>query len=368
MKILAIETSCDETAAAVVDDRRDSGPPPLNETAKGWVCSSVVASQDEIHAPFGGVIPELASRRHVEVLPQVVSEALRRARVSLGDLQGIAVTHCPGLMGALLVGLSYAKALAYASGLPLIGVNHLAGHLASVLLDGHRITWPHLGLVVSGGHTSLYLGQVEERYCLLGSTQDDAAGEAFDKIAKLLNLGYPGGREVEQKAKSFSCAERDAPPSFSFPRTRLKKGGYGYSFSGLKTAVAQYLRQNPQFDVGQVAYVFQESVLQILAEPLTRAIAEFRPRSVLFCGGVAANQRLRQGLCALCEQSGVDFVVPEMQWCTDNAAMIGAAGILKLRAGIIDDLSLTASPQSIHNPEELLQDFFPGKRDFERFQ
>lgn len=345
MNILAIETSCDETAAAVVSDAHAPGA--------SWVKSSVVASQDDVHQRYGGVVPELASRRHVELLPSIVQQALERADTDLGSIDGVAVTASPGLIAALWVGVAHAKALAYSINRPLIAVNHLAAHLAAVLLDGKPCPWPNLGLLVSGGHTNLYWGEAARGYRLLATTRDDAAGEAFDKVAKLLGLGYPGGREIEQRAKGAPM--NAANP---LPKSKLKSGEMGFTFSGLKTAVAQWRQKQPEMAVEVVAHAFQERVFETLSEQVEKSMDLLRPRALIFSGGVAANRRLRQGFEALCQRSGIAFKVPDFAWCTDNAAMIGALGLLKLRAGQKAPFDLRAQPyetlQSDFDPE-----FFP---------
>ena len=350
MNVLAIETSCDETAVAVISEGKSPWHPEVR--------SSVVASQEDIHALFGGVIPELASRRHVEVLPRIFSEALKKAGISLKDIDGIAVTHCPGLMGALLVGLSFAKGLAFALNRPLIGVNHLAGHLGAALLQGDGLLWPHLGLVASGGHSSLYLGESPGCYRLLGVTKDDAAGEAFDKVAKLMNLGYPGGPAMERLARNYRYDGKMSGP-FKMPNIRLKKGQYHFSFSGLKTAFTQFIRCHSDYNPAQLAFFFHECVGKIFQEPILRAFHEFRPKALVFSGGVAANQYLREKLNRLCKDHGITFQVPAIKWCTDNAAMIGVVGLLKLKLNQIDDLNLKAIPYDQSNPLKILENFFP---------
>jgi N6-L-threonylcarbamoyladenine synthase len=271
VRVLAIESSCDDTAAAVLDDE--------------GVRSSIVASQDLVHAPYGGVVPELASRQHVLAIVPVVERALADAGISLDDVEGVAATYGPGLVGSLLVGLQAAKGIAYARALPFIGVNHLEGHLLAILLDG-PVTFPYVGLLVSGGHTSLYLVERIGGYRLLGRTRDDAAGEAFDKGAKMLGLGYPGGREIDRLA-----AEGDRA-AVRFPRATLKKPGYDFSFSGLKTSLRQYLTQPQIAPLPDVCASFQEAIIDMLVAPTLAAARAHGLRTIVVTGGVSANRRL----------------------------------------------------------------------------
>ena len=325
MLVLGIESSCDETAAAVLAD--------------GTLRSDVVLSQDGIHGQYGGVVPELASRRHLEVILPVVERALGDAAVRLRDLDGIAVTHGPGLVGSLLVGLSVAKAMAYAHGLPLVGVNHLEGHVYAGLLTDPTLGPPFLALVVSGGHTALYACEAPLRYRLVGQTRDDAAGEAFDKVAKLLDLGYPGGPVVERTAR-----EGD-PKAIAFPVAQFQDGAPDFSFSGLKTAVSLYVRQHRPLAAPHVADVcasFQATVVKMLVRKTIRAARRLGIRQILLTGGVAANQPLRDGLAVACQERGYGWTAPPARLCTDNAAMIAAAGTARLRAGERADLALNA--------------------------
>ena len=328
MLVLGIETSCDETAAAVVDGGRK-------------IRSSIVASQDAIHEPYGGVVPELASRRHLEQVLPVVREALARAEVGLGDLDGVAVTNGPGLVGSLLVGCSVAKSLAYARGLPLIGVNHLEGHVYAAFLEDPVPTYPFLALVVSGGHTALYLTAAPGRYELMGQTRDDAAGEAFDKVAKLLGLGYPGGPVIERTAR-----EGDAK-AIAFPDAMMSDGAPDFSFSGLKTAVSLFVRRNGPLAPARVADVaasFQATAVRMLVRETVRAAIHRGARTVVLTGGVAANGALRAALAAECDERGWALHVPARVLCTDNAAMIAAAGHDRLVAGERSPLTLNAVP------------------------
>ena len=322
MRILGIETSCDETAASVVEDRRD-------------VLSSVVASQLDTHGKYGGVVPELASREHLRAIVPVVRLALEEARTKLSDLAAIAVTEGPGLVGSLLVGMTYAKSLCFVQGLPLIGVNHIEGHLLSIELD-RRIERPFLGLVVSGGHSALYWAEADGSYRLLGRTRDDAAGEAFDKAAKLLGLGYPGGRAIEQAALSGD------PNALQLPRPRVRGAALDLSFSGLKTALWQKLEREPGSRLEDVAASFQQTIVEILVDVTRRAIAQTGATCVVVTGGVSANQALRQAMERMAVQEGALLLVPPLKRCTDNAAMIAYAGWRRLARGERDPLTLNA--------------------------
>jgi N6-L-threonylcarbamoyladenine synthase len=325
MLVLGVETSCDETAAAVLAD--------------GLLRSNVVESQDPIHARYGGVVPELASRRHLEVLLPVVARALDEAGVRLPELDGIAVTHGPGLVGSLLVGLSAAKAFAYAHGIPLVGVNHLEGHIFAGRLTDPTLDAGFLALVVSGGHTALYACERPLTYRLVGQTRDDAAGEAFDKVAKLLGLGYPGGPVVERTAR-----EGD-PKAIAFPLAQFQEGAPDFSFSGLKTAVSLYVRQHAPLTPGGVADVcasFQATAVKMLVRKTIRAARRLAIRRILLTGGVAANRALREALEVECAERGYAWTAPPPRLCTDNAAMIAAAGTARLAAGERADLTLNA--------------------------
>ena len=325
MRVLGIETSCDETAAAVLAD--------------GLLRSDVVESQDPIHARYGGVVPELASRRHLEVLLPVVARALDEAGVRLPELDGIAVTHGPGLVGSLLVGLSAAKAFAYAHGIPLVGVNHLEGHIFAGRLADPTLDAGFLALVVSGGHTALYACERPLTYRLVGQTRDDAAGEAFDKVAKLLGLGYPGGPVVERTAR-----EGD-PKAIAFPLAQFQDGAPDFSFSGLKTAVSLYVRRHAPLTPAGVADVcasFQATAVKMLVRKTIRAARRLAIRRILLTGGVAANRALREALEVECAERGYAWTAPPPRLCTDNAAMIAAAGTARLAAGERADLTLNA--------------------------
>jgi N6-L-threonylcarbamoyladenine synthase len=328
MIVLGIESSCDETAAAVLADGRR-------------ILSSVVASQDDVHAPYGGVVPELASRRHLEVIVPVVERALADAQVRLSSLDGIAVTQGPGLVGSLLVGTSFAKSLAWVHGTPLVGVNHLEGHVFAAFLADDPPAYPFLALVVSGGHTALYHARAPLRYELVGQTRDDAAGEAFDKVAKLLGLGFPGGPRVQRVAESGD------PTAVAFPPARMTDGARDFSFSGIKTSVSLYVKRHAPLSDAQVADVaasFQASVVRTLVRRTLRAAAELDVRRVVLTGGVAANAPLRAALAAEAEAQGVRVHVPPRHLCTDNAAMIAAAGTARLIAGERAPLMMNAIP------------------------
>ncbi|GIP39984.1 DNA-binding/iron metalloprotein/AP endonuclease [Paenibacillus sp. J31TS4] len=325
--LLAIETSCDETSVAVIED--------------GTVIrSNVVSSQIETHKRFGGVVPEVASRKHVETMTRIIEEAVEQAGVQLTDLSAIAVTQGPGLVGALLIGVVAAKALAMTLGLPLIGVHHIAGHIyANKLVQ--PLDYPLLALVVSGGHTEIVSVEREGSFRILGQTRDDAVGEAYDKVARALGLPYPGGPHIDRLA-------REAEEAIPLPRAWLEPESYDFSFSGLKSAVLAALNQarmkGRELDPGAVARGFQESVVEVLVEKAVRAARATGAKQLLLAGGVAANRGLRDALAERCAAEGVPLLVPPLSLCTDNAAMIGAAGYLKYRNGEYETLSMTASP------------------------
>ena len=325
--LLAIESSCDDTAAAVV--------------AGGRLQASVVSSQ-AVHAQYGGVVPELASRDHQRLIVPVVEQALEEAGVVASDLDAVAVTYGPGLAGSLLVGLSFAKAYAFALDVPLVGVNHLEGHIYSVFIDEPAPAFPYLCLIVSGGHTQLVLVEDGFRHRTLGTTRDDAAGEAFDKVAKLLGLGYPGGPAIDRLAQS-------GDPSFhAFPRTRL---GLDFSFSGLKTSVLYYLNGLGddrdawlEAHLPDVCAAFQQAVVDVLVSALRDGIAQTGARHLAIAGGVSANTALRQAARTLADETGAHLYIPAPRYSVDNAAMIGVTAHYKWKAGQTSPLSLTVHP------------------------
>jgi N6-L-threonylcarbamoyladenine synthase len=326
MLVLAIETSCDETSAAVVRDGRQ-------------VLSNVIASQVDVHARYGGVVPELASRKHMEAIAPVVDEALEKAGVTLPAIEGLAVTCGPGLIGALLVGVSTAKAIAFARKIPLIGVHHMEGHILAPLLE-QEIAFPYLALAVSGGHTHLYRVDGIGRYRTLGRTLDDAAGEAFDKVAKLLGLGYPGGALIDRLA-----ADGD-PRAMDFPRPLLNRDNLDFSFSGIKTALLYYVRAQDGPIEGQhlkdVAASFQQAVVDVLCRKAVRASRQHGLSRIVVAGGVACNRGLRQAMKAVAEQENLDVFFPAPLLCADNAAMLAVAGNAYLEEGLAADLTLNA--------------------------
>jgi N6-L-threonylcarbamoyladenine synthase len=330
-RVLGIESSCDETAAAIVDDGR-------------VVRSDVVASQHEVHARYGGVVPELASRAHILQVVPVVQAALEGADTALGDIDGIAVTHAPGLVGALLVGVQTAKAIAWVTGKPLVGVHHLEGHLTAIYLEADPPPLPHLALIVSGGHTSLVRVNDHGALVELGATRDDAAGEAFDKGAKLLGLGYPGGAVIDQLARTGD------PRAVAFPRAMTAgEHGYEFSFSGLKTSLLHHVRAHGVPDgqlLADLCASYQAAIVEVLVRKTRRAARELRLAQVQVCGGVAANSALRAALLAAGSEAGFRVYVPPPARCTDNAAMIAAAGYHRLRRGERAGLDLDASPSA----------------------
>ncbi len=327
MIVLGLESSCDDSAAAVLRD--------------GRLVSSVVSSQDEVHGPYGGVVPELASRHHVSNMLPVIDAALDRAGIGLDAVDGVAVTRGPGLIGSLLVGLSVAKGIALRRGLPLVGVHHLEGHLLAPNLDrapDDPIAAPFLGLIVSGGHSGLYLASGPGAYERLGTTRDDAVGEAFDKVAKTLGLGYPGGPAIDRLARTGN------PAAIRFPRARLKRGRFDLSFSGFKTAVWQWVRDHPPApeDLPDIAASVQEALVDMLVDATAEALDATGAERLVVSGGVSANRRLRERMAAFGDAHGVEVIVARPALCTDNAAMIALAGWPRLAAGDDDGLGVEA--------------------------
>src|SRR6476659_8243557 len=331
--ILGIETSCDETAAAVLG-------------ADGSILANIVASQHAVHERFGGVVPELASRAHIEMIERVVLAAVGEARVSWDSLAGIAVTQGPGLAGALIVGLNYAKSLAYMLGLPLVGVSHLEAHIASAWLEDPKFPLPSIVLVVSGGHTHLYRRDNEGISHLLGCTRDDAAGEAFDKGAQMLGLGFPGGPALDRLAQTGD------PSMISFPRSSLKKSSLEFSFSGLKTALLYKLQTMSETERARhkadVAAGYQEAIVRVLADKAFTAVQQSQIRSLAVVGGVSANSRLRALLHERAQELRIRLSIPPLRFCTDNAAMVAAAGRQALAAG--HRMAFDAEPLSTLEP------------------
>lgn len=327
MIVLGLESSCDDSAAAVLRD--------------GRLVSSVVSSQDEVHGPYGGVVPELASRHHVRTILAVVDAAMQRAGIGLDAVDGIAVTRGPGLIGSLLVGVSVAKGIALRRGLPLVGVHHLEGHLLAANLEraaDDPVAFPFLALIVSGGHSGLYLARERGDYVCLGKTRDDAVGEAFDKVAKTLGLGYPGGPAIDRLARDGN------PSAIRFPRARLKRGRFDLSFSGFKTAVWQWVQANPPLPeaLPDIAASVQEALVDMLVDATVEALDETGVERLVVSGGVSANRRLRERMAAMGAERGIEVVVPPAALCTDNAAMIALAGWPRLAAGEQDGLGLQA--------------------------
>jgi len=330
MRVLGIETSCDDTGAAVVLNGRK-------------ILSNVVSSQVSIHQKYGGVVPELASRRHIESIVPIVREALETAQLTLRDIDGIAVTQGPGLVGSLLVGLSFAKSLSFVTGLPFVGVNHIEAHLSAIFLDENPPKFPFIGLVVSGGHTSLFRVDGFGNYKRLGQTRDDAAGEAFDKVAKLLGLGYPGGPIIDELSKSGD------QKAIRFPRSFLSKNSLDFSFSGLKTAVVNYVKSHPEPAGGysedlvrDIVSSFQEAVVDVLVKKTLQAAHHQGLRRIVLSGGVAANRHLREKIKEEASRQKVKVYLPSPSFCTDNAAMVGVVGYEYLKRGIQSPLSLNA--------------------------
>ena len=331
--ILAIESSCDETAAAVVKNGRE-------------VLSNVISSQIALHTLYGGVVPEIASRKHIEKINYVIQEALDQAHVTLEDLDAIGVTYGPGLVGALLVGVAEAKAIAYAAKLPLVGVHHIEGHISANYIENKELEPPFICLVVSGGHTHLVVVKDYGKYEIIGRTRDDAAGEAFDKTAKLLGLDYPGGAALSR------LAEKGSPDRFVFPRPMTDRPGLDFSFSGLKTSAAntinQAIKQEGELTEqtkADIAFAFQDSVVDTLAIKCKRALKETGYKRLVIAGGVSANKKLRETLGTMMKNLGGEVFYPQPQFCTDNGAMIAYTGFLRLKQGQHSDLAIDVKPR-----------------------
>lgn len=320
--ILAIETSCDETSAAVVDDQK-------------FVLSNVVASQVEFHRKFGGVVPEIASRKHLENINFVVGEALEKAGLTFKDIDYYAATNGPGLIGALLIGMTTAKSYAFVYDRPLVFVDHVESHIWANFLNGNEPELPAVAYVISGGHTSLYLMNEKKEIEVIGSTLDDAVGEAFDKVAKILGLPYPGGPEIEK------LAEKSKNP-VSFPRPAIDSPDLNFSFSGLKTAVLYFYRKNPDREISDIARGFQDAVIDVLISKARRALEEMGLKSLIIAGGVIANKALRHAFMRFAEEEGVNLSFPQFEYCTDNAAMIGARAADAILQGQMGNYSTAA--------------------------
>ncbi len=350
MLVLGIESSCDETAAAVVRD--------------GWeILSSVIASQIDMHRPWGGVVPELASREHLEKIDPIVNEALERAEVGLSDIDAIAVTQGPGLIGSLLVGVCYAKALAFSRGIPFVGVNHIEGHVFSVIFENPPIEYPALALIVSGGHTNIFHVPEAGSYKVVSRTRDDAAGEAFDKVSKMLELGYPGGPIIEKLAR-----EGDAS-LVRFPQAKISDGRPDLSFSGLKTAVSRYIRENqieplaegeqPSQSIKDLAASFQAAAVKALVGTMEKLAVELQPKTLIVAGGVACNLALQSAAEMASNKLGIPVYFPSKHLSTDNAAMIAAAGYFHFTNGTRGELAMTADVtmrlQNLDNDDDILK-------------
>ena len=327
--ILAIESSCDETAASVVKNGRT-------------ILSNVISSQIELHKLYGGVVPEIASRKHIEKINQVIEEALCEAGVTLDDLDAIGVTYGPGLVGALLVGVAEAKAIAYAKKLPLVGVHHIEGHVSANYIEHPDLEPPFLCLIVSGGHTHLVIVKDYGEFEILGRTRDDAAGEAFDKVARAIGLGYPGGPKIDKLSKEGN------PHAITFPKAKIDGAPYDFSFSGVKSAVLNYINQNrmqgKEIHAADLAASFQQSVVEVLVEHTMLAAKDYHMDKVAIAGGVASNGTLRQAMKEACEKNGLKFYHPSPIFCTDNAAMIGVTAYYEYKKGTRHGWDLNAVP------------------------
>lgn len=329
IRILAIESSCDETAAAVVVNGRK-------------VCSNVISSQIELHKLFGGVVPEIASRKHLEKINQVIEEALQEANATLDDIDAVGVTYGPGLVGALLVGVAAAKAISFAKNKPLVGVHHIEGHISANYIEHENLEPPFVCTVASGGHSHIVLVEEYGKYRIIGRTRDDAAGEAFDKVARSIGLGYPGGPKIDKLANEGN------PKAISFPRAKIEDAPYDFSFSGLKSAVLNYLNQcemkKLEVNHADVAASFQASVVEVLTAHTIKAAKDLGLKKVAIAGGVASNSSFRASMELACKENGFEFYYPSPIYCTDNAAMIGAAAYYEYLNGTRHDLTLNAVP------------------------
>ena len=327
--ILAIESSCDETAAAVVKNGRT-------------VMSNIINSQIDIHTMYGGVVPEIASLKHIEKINQVIEEALSEAKVTLDDIDAVGVTYGPGLVGALLVGVAEAKAIAYAKKLPLVGVHHIEGHISANFIENKELEPPFVCLVVSGGHTHLVCVKDYGKYEIIGRTRDDAAGEAFDKVARAIGLGYPGGPKIDKLSKEGN------PDAIVFPKAHIQDAPYDFSFSGVKSAVLNYINgckmKGEEYNRADIAASFQKAVTDVLVENAMRAVEEYGLSKFAIAGGVASNSTLRAAMQKACEEKNVEFYYPSPIFCTDNAAMIGVAAYYEYLNGTRHGWDLNAVP------------------------
>ena len=327
--ILAIESSCDETAASVVRNGRE-------------VLSNVIYSQIALHTVYGGVVPEIASRKHIEKINQVIEQALADAKVTLADITAIAVTYGPGLVGALLVGVSAAKAISFATGIPLVGVHHIEGHISANFIENKELEPPFVCLIVSGGHSHLVVVKDYGEYEIIGRTRDDAAGEAFDKVARAIGLGYPGGPKIDKAAKEGNAE------AIRFPRAKVAESEYDFSFSGLKSAVLNYLNscemKGEKVNTEDVAASFQKAVVDVLVEHSLDAVKKYGYRKFAIAGGVASNSSLQEAFVQACEKEKIEFYHPSPIFCTDNAAMIGVAGYYEYKKGVRHGYDLNAVP------------------------
>ena len=328
IKILAIESSCDETAAAVVVNGRQ-------------VLSNIISSQIDLHKLYGGVVPEIASRKHIEKINQVITQALEEANTTLDDIDAIGVTYGPGLVGALLVGVAEAKAIAYAKKIPLVGVHHIEGHVSANYISHLELEPPFICLIVSGGHTHLVCVREYGKYEIIGHTQDDAAGEAFDKVARAIGLGYPGGPKIDKLSKEGN------PDAIMFPRAKMERP-FDFSFSGVKSAVLNYINgcemKHQEYNTADIAASFQKAVVDVLVEKSVEAAKHYGFDKVVIAGGVASNQALRSKMAEACTEAGLEFYYPEPILCTDNAAMIGSAAYYEYVAGTRHGWDLNAVP------------------------